>query len=98
MSLRVRIHEAAEAEIKEAADFYDIESQGLGDEFGDEIDRIIERIATHPQAAPISRGSLRSIVLARFPYSLVYHIGENDIVVLAAAHQSRRPFYWTSRL
>jgi len=98
MSLRVRIHEAAEAEIKEAADFYDIESLGLGDEFTDEIDRIIERIAKHPQAAPISRGSLRIIVLTRFPYSLVYHFGESEITVLAAAHQRRRPFYWTSRL
>ena len=98
MSLGVRIHEAAEAEIKEAADFYDIESPGLGDEFTDDIDRIIERIANHPQAAPISRDSLRSIVLTRFPYTLVYHIGESEITVLAAAHHRRRPFYWTSRV
>lgn len=38
MRLPVRIHEAAEAEIQEAADFYDIESLGLSAEFADEIE------------------------------------------------------------
>jgi len=38
MRLPVRIHEAAEAEIQEAADFYDIESLGLSAEFAGEIE------------------------------------------------------------
>ena len=98
MTLPVRIHEAAEAEIKGAADFYDIESVGLGEELTDEVEHAIEQISRYPLAAPVARGSLRAKTLTRFPYSLVYFVGENDIALLAVAHQKRRPFYWTSRL
>ncbi|MDO8987970.1 MAG: type II toxin-antitoxin system RelE/ParE family toxin [Coriobacteriia bacterium] len=98
MSLPVHIHEAAEAEIEEAVDVYDVESAGLGDVFTTEIQHAIERISRHPHAAPIARGSLRAKTLTKFPYSLVYFIGQNEITLLAVAHQSRRPFYWTSRL
>ncbi len=35
MTLRVLIHETAEAEINEAADFYDIQAPGLGTVFLD---------------------------------------------------------------
>jgi len=45
MRLPVRIHEAAEAEIQEAADFYDIESLGLSAEFADEIEHAVEHIS-----------------------------------------------------
>lgn len=98
MKLPVRIHQAAEAEIKEAADFYDIESLGLGDEFTDDIEHAIEHISRYPHAAPVARGSLRSKTLMKFPYALVYFVGEDEITLLAVAHQKRRPFYWTSRL
>ena len=98
MSLPVHIHEAAETEIEEGADFYDVESLGLGDEFTAEIEHAIEHISRHPHAAPVARGALRAKTLMRFPYSLVYFVGESEITLLAVAHQKRRPFYWTSRL
>ena len=39
MTPTISIHEIAEAEINEAADFYDLESPGLGNAFIDEIQR-----------------------------------------------------------
>jgi hypothetical protein len=44
-------------------------------------------------------GSARSGVatLDRFPFTLVYQINANEIVVLALAHMSRRPGYWSRR-
>jgi len=50
---------AAEGEINEAADFYDIESPGLGSVFIDEIQRAIGRISEFPEAAPLVRGRVR---------------------------------------
>jgi len=44
MSRLFSIHEAAEVEINEVADFYDLGSPGLGSLFIDEIQRTIERI------------------------------------------------------
>ncbi len=50
MSRSVIVHEAAEAEINEAADFYDIESPGLGGAFLDEIEFAIRHIIKFPDA------------------------------------------------
>lgn len=97
MTLSVFVHEAAEAEINEAADFYDIESPGLGGAFIDEIDRAICHIIKFPGAAPVAASQVRKKVLLRFPYSMLYSVSSDEIRVLAVAHQKRRPFYWHGR-
>jgi len=91
------IHEAAELEINEAADFYDIESPGLGTAFINEIGRGIEIITCFPEAAPLIQGRVRRKILIKFPYSLIYSLRPDEIRLLAVAHQKRRPFYWRGR-
>jgi plasmid stabilization system protein ParE len=97
MSRVVVIHEAAEVEINEAADFYDIRSSGLGSAFLDEVQYAIGRIAEFPEVAPLIRGRVRKGHIARFPYSLIYSVRPTEIRILAVAHQKRRPFYWRGR-
>jgi toxin ParE1/3/4 len=97
MSSLFSIHEAAESEINEAADFYDIESPGLGAVFIDEVQRGIERISRFPEAAPLIEGRVRRQALFKFPYSLIYSVRPDEIRLLAVAHQKRRPFYWRGR-
>jgi toxin ParE1/3/4 len=91
------IHENAEIEINEAADFYDLENPGLGSIFIDEIQRSIENIAQFPEAAPVIHGRVRKKPLVKFPYSLIYSIRSDEFRLLAVAHQKRRPFYWRGR-
>jgi plasmid stabilization system protein ParE len=91
------IHEAAEVEINEAADFYDIESPGLGSVFIDEVQRSIGSISNFPEAAPLSLGRVRKKPIAKFPYSMFYSVHTGEIRILAVAHQKRRPFYWRAR-
>lgn len=91
------IHEVADTEINEAADFYDLESPKLGGMFIDEIQRALQSIVEFPDAAPLIRGRIRKRIVARFPYSLVYSARENEIRILAVAHHKRRPFYWRGR-
>jgi plasmid stabilization system protein ParE len=97
MSRSFSIHEAAEAEINEAADFYDLESPGLGGVFLNEIQRAIESISEFPDAAPLIRGRVRKRTVVKFPYSLIYSVRPDEIRILAVAHQKRRPFYWRGR-
>ena len=97
MSRLISIHEAAEAEINEAADFYDLHNPGLGNEFLAEIGRTIRGISEFPEAAPVVRGRLRKRSIAKFPYALVYSVRPEEIRILAVAHHKRRPFYWRSR-
>ena len=97
MTRKVSIHEATETEINEAADFYDLESFGLGSVFLDEIDFSIKRILRFPDSSPILKGRVRMMVLQKFPYSIAYSVLPGEIRLLAVAHQKRRPFYWRNR-
>jgi plasmid stabilization system protein ParE len=97
MSRTLAIHEVAEVEINEAADFYDLEGPGLGLAFIDEIQRALQRIVEFPDAAPLIRGPVRKRIVSKFPYSLIYSVGANQIRILAVAHHKRRPFYWRGR-
>ncbi|RPJ29094.1 MAG: type II toxin-antitoxin system RelE/ParE family toxin [Planctomycetaceae bacterium] len=97
MSRLLVIHEAAEVEINEAADFYDMQSSGLGTAFIGEIERTIRSISEFPEAAPLVQGRVRKRSIAKFPYSLVYSIRPDEIRILAVAHHKRRPFYWRGR-
>jgi len=61
--------------------------------------RVGERlISGFPALAPSLGRRLRALPVSRFPYSLVYFLGGNEIVMVAVAHQSRRPGYWKGRL
>ena len=97
MSPRVEFHEAAELELNEAADFYDLRDPGLGGAFLDEVERGLDQIVKHPEAAAQAQGAVRKRILARFPYSIFYSIHEDQVRILAIAHQKRRPFYWRGR-
>ena len=97
MTRSFSIHDAAEAEINEAADFYDLESPGLGSVFIDEVERAMEILSPFPDAAPLLRGVVRKKPLVKFPYSLVYSVRPHELRLLAVAHQKRRPFYWRGR-
>ncbi len=60
MSHQFSIHEAAEAELNEAAEFYDLKSPGLGSSvFIDEVEKGIEIISKFPEASPLVRGRVR---------------------------------------
>ena len=97
MNRFISIHETAEVEINEIADFYDLVNPGLGVVFLNEIDRVIQNIDMFPEAAPIVKGRIRKRTLMGFPYSLIYSLRPDEIRILAVAHQKRRPFYWHGR-
>jgi hypothetical protein len=41
---------------------------------------------------------IRRSLLARFPYTIVYGIDAQTIIVIAVAHTHREPRYWIDRL
>lgn len=91
------IHEDADRELNDAANYYDSESPGLGTLFLDEIDSGYERILENPGAAPEVNSGIRRLVLAKFPFNLIYEIVGDVILILAVAHHRRRPHYWRER-
>ncbi len=43
---------------------------------------------------PVAEHGTRRLVLRRFPYNVFFRVGTGEIVVVAVAHQRRRPGYY----
>jgi len=93
-----RLLPPAEEEMIEAAFFYDEASAGLGDDFLDDIQHAIDGVREHPELGVIVSGELRRVLIRRFPFSVIYAVESEQIVVVAIAHQRRRPQYWKGRM
>lgn len=76
--------------------WYDGRRIGLGNEFGADVDRVVERIAASPLAFPRAHKETRRAVLRRFPYAIYFRIAEETVVVLAV-HGRQHPARWRRR-
>jgi hypothetical protein len=97
--MNLRIHRLAVAEIDHEVDYYESREPGLGTQLEDIIDGALAFILRFPEAPPQwrHRPDRRILVLDRFPFTMPYQITGDDIVILALAHTSRRPDYWSRR-
>ena len=96
--MRYQFHPEAELEILEAAARYEAEVPGLALEFGEEVERVIELLLESPDLGAPVDGDIRHFVLRRFPFSVIYVATRDFVYVLAVAHSSREPGYWTLRV
>lgn len=61
----------AEEEMNEAARFYEGRSEGLGEDFLDEVQHTAESTLAFPQSGPVISENLRRRMLRRFPFGLL---------------------------
>ena len=88
----------AELELADAIGHYLERSAGLANEFLDEVDRAVATLLVFPESSAVLEAPVRRKVLRKFPYSLLYMVEEDEIVIVAVASESREPRYWGSRL
>ena len=103
MSTRVRVDPRAADELDEAANWYDAQRAGLGREFVLEVREAVRALAREPQAgSPVdvvdATLGIRRVRVRRFPYQVVYVTLTEHVVVIAVAHDRRRPGYWAQRI
>jgi toxin ParE2 len=96
--MMVRLLEPAQAELDEAITWYADQAPGLGDAFLIETIKVITLIRQFPLAWHPLTPEIRRCRLRRFPYCVVYTQDGDELLVLAIAHQHRKPNYWRSRL
>ena len=96
--MNVRFLSLANQEVADAVQWYDEKAEGLGREFLDELDRVVRLVRAYPLMATQIEEEIRRFLFTRFPYSLIYGIDQETIVVIAVAHQHREPRYWTDRI
>jgi plasmid stabilization system protein ParE len=95
--MTVRFHPAARVELREARLWYEERSPLSAVAFAQEVDAAVSRIAEAPMRYPVAEHGTRRVLLDRFPYNVFYRVGIEEIVVVAIAHQRRRPGYWSGR-
>ena len=96
--MNVRFLTLAQQEVDVAVAWFEERAEGKGVDFLDELDRIVRLVKAYPFASPEINPEIRQRLFARFPYSLIYGIDHNTIVVIAVAHFRRAPLYWVDRL
>lgn len=98
MNLRVVFRPAARREFDDAADRYDEQRSGLGEEFIVEIDQAVSKAAANPEHYPIVFGDVRRAVTRRFPFSVYFRVRGDSMVVLSVFHGRRNPVIWQRRI
>ncbi|HXD32030.1 MAG TPA: type II toxin-antitoxin system RelE/ParE family toxin [Pyrinomonadaceae bacterium] len=96
--MKLRFLAIAETEQAEAAAYYEAQSSGLGLDFARELRKTAERILRHPYAWANRSRRTRSCRVKRFPYSYIYRIDGDEILVVALHAHSRDPKRWQDRL
>lgn len=89
MGRRLIVRQRARLAIAEAFEWYNLRSPGLGIEFGRAADAAAAAVERNPEQYQKIRGEFRRAVLRRFPYSLIYRITAEEIVILTCIHNHR---------
>lgn len=96
--MKFRFLTPAETEMMEAAAFYEMQVEKLGMNFIDIIETTVAEVAENPEIWPeIEKGIQRRLV-RRFPYSILYAVHENKVIIVAVMHHKQKPRYWMGRL
>jgi plasmid stabilization system protein ParE len=97
MAVSVSLHPRARDEVEEAQSWYEERSLLAAAGFLQELSRAIRRISEAPSRYPIALHGTRRVVLDRFPFNIFYRVSIESVVIVAFAHQKRRPGYWVDR-
>ena len=100
--MKLRLLDAAQRDIAETAEYYDSRQRGLGDKFIDTVESTLLRIEVSPESfapletLPAAFGYRRARLLP-FRYVAIYRITNDEVVVSAVVHTSRKPNFWLLR-
>ncbi len=95
--MRVEYHPAVEQDVAEALRRYDGVSERLGEEFTEELRRVIAVAAAKPGRFHLIKPGIHRANLKRFPYHFVYRELTDGIRVTLMRHHKRHPGFGTER-
>ena len=98
MTLHIKIRIEAQADLADAARWYERHQSGLGAQFLDEFIAAAHLVSEKPLAYPEIWRSTRRALLQRFPFGIYYRLTDDSAVVVAVLHGSRDPRHWKLRV
>lgn len=102
MKWRVVARPRARNDVLEAADWYDRQQPGLGDEFIEEVVTVFDALVVSPllHCRRHPTKNIRWRYPNRFPYRVIYEVIEEErlVVIAAVVHAARHDRVWRQRL
>lgn len=98
MTLSIRFLPEARAEFDVAVDWYEQRQAGLGATFLQRVEAALNLIANQPGAGRVVHRDARQVVVAKFPYVVVYRVDAAEVIVISVHHTSRDPALWRVRV
>lgn len=95
--IEARFHGDARLEFLDSVAYYEAIQVGLGDRFRQSVEAAVQLATALPYAGAPYKYGTRRIFPKKFPFSVIYLVGKNEIVIFAVAHFKRRPDYWRRR-
>lgn len=97
MTYRLIFHPKFAVELEDAIDWYKKISDKVSKNFKNETKVAIATIQKNPFAFQKIEQGFRLFYLKKFPYSIVFSVEENEILVYSFFHTSRNPNVWQTR-
>jgi len=96
--MNIKYLKIAREEFHSAIKYYESQQTDLSKKFQSDIKDSISRIKEFPKAYVSIKNDVRRCLLHKFNYSILYAIKHNHILIIAIAHQHRKPNYWIDRV
>jgi hypothetical protein len=91
MAYKLEIRPLAAMEVFEAYDWYELQREGLGSEFLDELEMFYTSILRNPTSYGFYDKAVRQGKMNRFPYLVVFEIFDESVVVYSVFMSKQEP-------
>ena len=93
----IRFHPDADAEMVDAAVWYESRQEDLGKRFLTAVQDTVNKIEINPELYPLVEGDVRRCLNRTFPFGVLFRVKTDAIEVMAVMHLHRDPDYWRNR-
>ena len=91
-------HPLAQQELNDVIGYYKTQDKAIAIEFLNTVESSTNLLTRYPELGLKFRGSVRRLVISKFPYSLLYRLLDGEqIYILAIAHHKQKSNYWRKR-
>ena len=100
MSFRVLLRPEVEADIGDAATWYEEQKEGLGREFVEAVFHAVDALSGNPLLTSCRhrRRNIRWVFTDRFPYRIIYEVANDTVLIISVLHAARHDRHWRERL
>jgi plasmid stabilization system protein ParE len=94
---KARFLPSATKDYEDACTWYYERSELAAERFEEAVERALDDVVEAPERWPLCDRRHRQHLLRKYPYSIVYRLVDDTVLIVAVAHARRRFGYWKRR-